>query len=69
MRTPLFLQLVVMMFVRWCLNAVFSRTELRILDDILPEFKRHERLSDEEIAMEVEEEYEKDLASRRQSLR
>jgi sodium bicarbonate transporter 10 len=40
--------LVVMMGVRKLLDYVFEKHELKILDDILPEFKRHEKLDDEE---------------------
>ena len=42
-----------MMGVRKLLDYVFTKKELKILDDILPEFKRHEQLDDEE-AMEEE---------------
>ena len=37
-----------MMGVRKLLDRVFDKNELKILDDILPEFKRHEKLDDEE---------------------
>ena len=37
-----------MMGVRKLLDYVFEKHELKILDDILPEFKRHEKLDDEE---------------------
>merc|ERR1711879_814802 len=46
--------------------------ELKILDDILPHFTRHERLDDEEKALDEEDAaaaYEQELAKRRQSLR
>lgn len=42
------LMLVVMIIIRKLLDYVFTKKELQILDDILPEFKRHERLDDEE---------------------
>lgn len=68
-----------MMGVRKLLDLVFSKNELKILDDILPEFKRHERLDKEEehdkaVAAaeggnEEEPGYEEELAKRRQSLR
>ena len=61
--------LVVMMAVRKGLDLVFTKAELKILDDILPEFKRHEKLNDEEDALEENAEYEADLAKRRASLR
>ena len=41
------LQLVVMIGVRKLLDKVFLTSELKILDDILPHFTRHERLDDE----------------------
>ena len=41
------LQLVIMILVRKLLDKVFSESELKILDDILPHFTRHERLDDE----------------------
>ncbi len=37
-----------MMGVRKALDRVFEKNELKILDDILPEFQRHEKLDDEE---------------------
>jgi len=37
-----------MMGVRKVLDLVFDNNELKILDDILPEFKRHEKLNLEE---------------------
>ena len=37
-----------MMGIRKLLDYVFEKHELKILDDILPEFKRHEKLDDEE---------------------
>ena len=46
-------QLIVMMGVRKVLDLFFSSTELKILDDILPEFKRHEQLDIEEENVEV----------------
>ena len=47
------IMLVVMMGIRKLLDFVFTRNELKILDDILPEHKRTERLDDIE---ELEEE-------------
>merc|ERR1712066_283340 len=37
-----------MIVVRKGLDAVFTKRELQVLDDILPAFKRHDRLDDEE---------------------
>ena len=37
-----------MMGVRKSLELIFSPTELKILDDTLPEFKRKEKLDNEE---------------------
>ncbi|XP_071744290.1 electroneutral sodium bicarbonate exchanger 1 isoform X43 [Lepeophtheirus salmonis] len=42
------LMLVVMMGVRKLLDFIFSKADLKALDDILPEFKRKEKLDDEE---------------------
>jgi sodium bicarbonate transporter 10 len=42
------IMLVVMMGIRKLLDYMFEKHELKILDDILPEFKRHEKLDDEE---------------------
>jgi len=42
-----------MMGVRKSLEFFFTKTELKILDDTLPEFKRKEKLDDEE-ALEKE---------------
>jgi len=47
--------LVVMMGIRKGLDFVFTRTELKILDDILPEHKRSERMDDEAEASKAEE--------------
>ena len=47
-----------MMGVRKVLDRFFDKNELRILDDILPEFKRHEKLDDEE-ALELGVSYTK----------
>ena len=41
-----------MMGVRKSLDLFFTKAELKILDDILPEFKRKERLNDEEDALD-----------------
>merc|ERR1719215_556116 len=40
--------LVVMIGIRKALDLFFTKKELQVLDDILPEFKRHKRLDDEE---------------------
>ena len=48
------LMLVIMIFVRKLLDFVFTKKELRVLDDILPAFKRHDRLDDEEALQQVE---------------
>jgi len=42
------LMLVIMIIVRKGLDWVFTKRELQVLDDILPAFKRHDRLDDEE---------------------
>ena len=42
------LMLVIMIVVRKGLDWVFTKRELQVLDDILPAFKRHDRLDDEE---------------------
>jgi hypothetical protein len=47
-------QLVVMIGVRKLLDFVFTKEELKILDDILPEFTRREKLKIEEAAIEQE---------------
>ena len=41
------IMLVIMMAVRKALDWFFSKNELKILDDILPESKRTERIDDE----------------------
>jgi sodium bicarbonate transporter 10 len=43
-----YFQLVVIVFIRKLLDHVFTKKELQVLDDILPEFHRHDRLNDEE---------------------
>ena len=43
----------VMMGVRKALDHLFAPSELKILDDILPEFKRHQKLNDEEHCYDV----------------
>jgi len=68
------LMLVVMMGVRKALDFFFSRHELKMLDDILPEHKRTERIEDEEQAKEIDDDskdkgLEGDEAGRRASLR
>ena len=50
---PSFFQLVIMMGVRKMLELIFTQTELKILDDTLPEFRRKEKL-DHEDALEQE---------------
>ena len=45
--------LVIMIVVRKGLDFVFSKRELQVLDDILPAFKRHDRLDDEEALQQV----------------
>ena len=47
------LQLVVIVFVRKSLDYVFTKKELQVLDDILPDFHRHDRLDDEEALQQV----------------
>ena len=42
-------QLLVMVGVRKALDKVFEKEELRILDDVLPESQRKERLDDEDL--------------------
>ncbi len=42
-----------MMGVRKLLDLIFDKNELKILDDILPEFKRHEKLNIEEENLQV----------------
>ncbi len=37
-----------MIGIRKALDLIFTESELRILDDILPSFKRHEKLDDED---------------------
>merc|ERR1719397_1260034 len=54
------LMLVVMIVVRKLLDRVFTKKELQVLDDILPAFKRHDRLDDEE-ALQKTDETEGDL--------
>jgi len=49
------LMLVIMIFVRKLLDFVFTKKELRVLDDILPAFKRHDRLDDEEALQQTED--------------
>ena len=48
-----FFQLLIMIVVRKLLDYVFTKKELQVLDDILPEFKRHDRLDDEEALQHV----------------
>ncbi len=47
------IMLVVMMGVRKVLDFFFDKNELKILDDILPEFKRHEKLDQEDETKKV----------------
>jgi len=49
------LMLVIMIVVRKGLDFVFSKRELQVLDDILPAFKRHDRLDDEEALQQNDE--------------
>merc|ERR1719219_2946517 len=42
------IMLVVMMGIRKLLDCLFTRNELKILDDVLPEHKRSERLEEDE---------------------
>lgn len=42
-----------MIVVRKLLDYVFTKKELQVLDDILPDFKRHDRLDDEEALQQV----------------
>jgi len=49
------IMLVVMMGVRKCLDWVFSKNEMKILDDILPEHKRTERLDEHDENDKIEE--------------
>jgi len=49
------LMLVIMIVIRKLLDYVFTKKELQVLDDILPEFKRHDRLDDEEALQHTEE--------------
>ena len=62
--------LVVMMGIRKLLDFVFTRNELKILDDILPEHKRTERLDDIEEAEEEQKAVKfQDESGRRASLK
>jgi len=47
--------LLIMIGVRKLLDNVFTKKELQVLDDILPAFKRHDRLDDEEALQHTEE--------------
>ena len=49
-----YFQLVLMVVIRKGLDYVFTKKELQILDDILPEFKRVERMEDEEALQQVQ---------------
>eukprot|EP00090_Calanus_glacialis_P043036 TRINITY_DN7620_c0_g1_i1.p1 TRINITY_DN7620_c0_g1~~TRINITY_DN7620_c0_g1_i1.p1 ORF type:complete len:1137 (-),score=226.79 TRINITY_DN7620_c0_g1_i1:1450-4860(-) len=49
------LMLLIMIVVRKLLDYVFTKKELQVLDDILPEFKRHDRLDDEEALQHTEQ--------------
>lgn len=49
------IMLVVMMGIRKLLDFLFTRNELKILDDILPEHKRTERLDDDDEAKKEED--------------
>ena len=43
----------IMIVVRKGLDKVFTKKELQVLDDILPAFKRHDRMEDEEALQQV----------------
>ena len=47
-------QLLVMVGARKMLDRVFDKSELRILDDVLPESQRKEKLDDEDLMEELE---------------
>ena len=49
------LQLLVMVGVRKSLDKVFDKSELRILDDVLPESQRQEKLDDEDFEDEIQQ--------------
>eukprot|EP00092_Neocalanus_flemingeri_P011202 GFUD01012067.1.p1 GENE.GFUD01012067.1~~GFUD01012067.1.p1 ORF type:complete len:1158 (+),score=265.14 GFUD01012067.1:299-3772(+) len=49
------LMLIIMIVVRKLLDYVFTKKELQVLDDILPAFKRHDRLDDEEALQQTED--------------
>lgn len=49
------LMLLIMIVVRKLLDYVFTKKELQVLDDILPAFKRHDRLDDEEALQHTEQ--------------
>merc|ERR1712142_776927 len=48
------LMLVIMIVVRKGLDKVFTKKELQVLDDILPAFKRHDRMEDEEALQQTD---------------
>ena len=52
------LMLVIMIVVRKGLDKVFTKKELQVLDDILPAFKRHDRMEDEEALQQVIERFD-----------
>jgi len=63
------IMLVVMIVIRKFLDLIFTKKELQVLDDILPEFKRHSRLDDEEALHQTDEEGEGKKDDRKPSLR
>ena len=48
------LQLLVTVGIRKLLDRVFDKSELKILDDILPQSQRKEKLDDEDLLEELE---------------
>lgn len=49
------IMLVIMIVIRKFLDLIFTKKELQVLDDILPEFKRHDRLDDEEALQKTDD--------------
>jgi len=54
------IMLVIMIGIRKALDLFFTKKELQVLDDILPEFKRHKRLDDEEALQQDDDVVHKD---------
>ena len=51
--------MVVIVFIRKLLDHVFTKKELQVLDDMLPDFHRKDRLDDEEaLKVKVEKSFE-----------